>query len=186
MIVYFIVLFTHSMTTRYSKVILTHYHGPIFGKWNLMSRNAGLCRYLLYTPQAVFHIKCMKSLFSLLRNITIQEYFYIWTLHINSLCSKANCLLGFLRRTLYHCPSNLKEHAYKQIVLPFIEYCSSIWDPHQKSSIHKLKMIQHRAARFVLNKPWSCNHRDRFLHGYNFFIPGVFWLGFHFFTSSYF
>ena len=68
----YIVLFTHSMTIRYSKVILTHYHhGPIFGKWNLMSRNAVLCRYLLYTPQAVFHIKCMKPLFSLLRTITI-------------------------------------------------------------------------------------------------------------------
>ena len=41
-----------------------------------------------------------------------------WTPHINSLCSKVNCLLGFLCRTLHHCPSNLKEHAYKQIVLP--------------------------------------------------------------------
>ena len=83
-----------------------------------------------------------------------------WTPHINSLCSKANHLLGFLRRTLHHCPSNLKEHAYKQIVLPSIEYCSSIWDPHQKSFIHKLEMIQHRAARFVLNKPWRRNYRD--------------------------
>ena len=54
-----------------------------------------------------------------------------WTPHINSLCSKANRLLGFLRRTLHHCPPHLKEHAYKQIVLPSIEYCSaSIWNPH--------------------------------------------------------
>ena len=83
-----------------------------------------------------------------------------WTPHINSLCSKANRLLGFLLRTLHYCLSNLKEHAYKQIVLPSIEYCSSIWDPHQQSSIHKLEMIQHRAARFVLSKPWRCNHRD--------------------------
>ena len=83
-----------------------------------------------------------------------------WTPHINSLCSKANCLLRFLRRTLHHCPSNLKEHAYKQIVLPSIEYCSSIWDPYQQSSIYKLEMIQHCAARFVLNKRWRRNHRD--------------------------
>ena len=73
---------------------------------------------------------------------------------------KANRLLGFLRRTLHHCPPHLKEHAYKQIVLPSIEYCSSIWDPHQQSLIHKLEMIQHRAARFVLNRPWRRNHRD--------------------------
>ena len=29
-----------------------------------------------------------------------------------------------------------------------------------QTSIHKLEMVQHRAARFVLNKPWRRNHRD--------------------------
>ena len=47
-------------------------------------------------------------------------------------------------------PPHLKEHAYKQIVLPSIEYCSTIWDPCQETSIHKLEMIQHCAARSVL------------------------------------
>ena len=83
-----------------------------------------------------------------------------WTPHIHLICNKANHLLGLLRRNLHHCPSYLKEHAYKQIVLPSIEYCSTIWDPYQQTSIHKLEMIQHRAARFVLNKPWRRNHRD--------------------------
>ena len=45
-----------------------------------------------------------------------------WTPHMNSLCSKVNRLLGVLRRILHHCPSDLKEHAYKQMVLPSIEY----------------------------------------------------------------
>jgi len=83
-----------------------------------------------------------------------------WTPHVNSLCRKGNRLLGFLRRTLNHCPSHLKEHAYKQIVLPSVEYYCSIWDPYQQTSIHKLEMIQHCAARFVLNKPWRRNCRD--------------------------
>ena len=85
-----------------------------------------------------------------------------WTPHMHSICNKANRLLGFLCRNLHHCVSipHLKEHAYKQIVLPSIEYCSTIWDPYQQTSIHKLEMIQHRAARFVLNKPWRKNHRD--------------------------
>ena len=84
----------------------------------------------------------------------------LWTPHIYSICNKANRLLGFLRRNLHHCPPYLKERAYKQIVLPSIEYCSTIWDPYQQTSIQKLEMIQHRAARFVLNKPWRRNHRD--------------------------
>ena len=83
-----------------------------------------------------------------------------WIPHIHLICNKANRLLGLLRRNLYHCPSYLKEHAYKQIVLPSTDYCSTIWDPYQQTSIHKLEMIQHRAARFVLNKPWRRNHRD--------------------------
>ena len=31
---------------------------------------------------------------------------------------------------------------------------------HLQSLIHKLEMIQHRAACFVLNRPWRRNHRD--------------------------
>jgi len=64
-----------------------------------------------------------------------------------------------MHRTLHHCPSHLKEHAYKQIVLPSVEYCCSIWDAYQQTSIHKLEMIQHhdRAAHFVLNRPWRRN-----------------------------
>ena len=38
-----------------------------------------------------------------------------WTPHIHLICNKANHLLGLLHRNLYHCPSYLKEHAYKQI-----------------------------------------------------------------------
>ena len=50
--------------------------------------------------------------------------------------------------------------AYKQLVLPSIEYCCSIWDPYQQYLINKLEMIQHRAACFVLNKPWNRHQRD--------------------------
>ena len=51
-------------------------------------------------------------------------------------------------------PLEIKDYLYKQLLLPSIEYCSVIWDPHHSTSIYKLEMIQHRAARFVLNKPW--------------------------------
>ena len=80
-----------------------------------------------------------------------------WTPHIHWICTKANYLLGFLYRNLHYCPPNLKEHAYKQIVLPSIEYCSTLWDPHQQSLI---EMLQHHVARSVLNKPRMKSHRD--------------------------
>ena len=30
------------------------------------------------------------------------------------------------------CPTHLKEVAYKQLVLPLLEYCAPIWEPHNK------------------------------------------------------
>ena len=46
------------------------------------------------------------------------------------------------------------------MILPTLEYCSSIWDPHQHKSIHKIEMIQQRATQFALNQPWSWHHWD--------------------------
>ena len=84
-----------------------------------------------------------------------------WSPHVSHLCNKANCLLGFLHRNLRNSPRHIKETTYKQLILPVLQYCSSIWDPHQQYLIHKLEMVQHRAARFVLNKPWKRNAYDQ-------------------------
>ena len=32
-----------------------------------------------------------------------------------------------------------------------LEYCSSVWNPHQKDQIRKLEVIQRRAARYTTN-----------------------------------
>ena len=39
-----------------------------------------------------------------------------WNTHISNICNKANRTLGFLRRTLFSCPHNVKEAAYKGMV----------------------------------------------------------------------
>ena len=77
-----------------------------------------------------------------------------WTPQLNHICSKANRLLGFLKCDLYHAPQHTKEHVYKQLLLPSLDYCSALWDPYHKSDIRKLEIIQHCSARFVLNRPW--------------------------------
>ena len=41
-----------------------------------------------------------------------------------------------------------------------ILYCCSVWDSYHQISIHKLEMIQHCAAHFVLNKPWRRTNHD--------------------------
>ena len=83
-----------------------------------------------------------------------------WHDHIDYICNKANRLLGFLKRNLYSCHKHFKEYAYKQFLLPSLEYCCAIWDPYYQTDISKLEIVQHRAARFVLNKPWNRHHHD--------------------------
>ena len=83
-----------------------------------------------------------------------------WHPHFEALCHKANCTLGFLKYNLYNLPMYLRERSYKQIILPMFDYCSSIWDPCHQNATNQLEMIQHRAARFVTNKPWQRIHHD--------------------------
>jgi len=71
-----------------------------------------------------------------------------WDPHVNYIYNSASWI------PKKKSPVEIKEHVYKQLVLPSIEYCSAIWDPYHHASVHKLEMIQHRAAHFVLNKPW--------------------------------
>ena len=72
-----------------------------------------------------------------------------WASHINQTVNKANSVLGLLKRNLWNCSSRTKEIAYKTIVRPRLDYCSSVWDPYQKVHQDSLEKVQRRAARFV-------------------------------------
>ena len=63
-----------------------------------------------------------------------------------------NSFIGTLKDALKY----FKECTYEQIVLPSI-YCSTIWDPYYQNAIHKVEMIQHRAAHFIF---WYRNVKD--------------------------
>jgi len=91
-----------------------------------------------------------------------------WHPHV---CSKANKLLGFLKRNLQSCPKYFRELSYKQFIIPVLEYCALIWDPYHQSDINKIEMIQQRAGCFVLKKPWRRNYR----HGVSCMLADVQW-----------
>ena len=86
-----------------------------------------------------------------------------WNSHINSTSSKANQTLGFLKRNLRMNSSTVKEKAYKLLVRPKLEYCSTVSDPKcitnpkdgDKIShclVDQLEMVQRRAARWVTGR----------------------------------
>lgn len=75
-----------------------------------------------------------------------------WGNHISKAVSKANRIQGFLKRNLQISNSKIKERAYLGLVRPHVEYCATVWDPHEKKYVYNIEMVQRRAARWVLNR----------------------------------
>ena len=73
-----------------------------------------------------------------------------WTKHITQTCSRANRALGFIKRNVKIRSPRIKEKLYNSLVRPHVEYASSVWSPHEVNPIHKLEMVQRRAARWTL------------------------------------
>ena len=72
-----------------------------------------------------------------------------WDKHINNITSKVNQTLGFLRRHLKVNSQKIRDHAYKALVRPKLEYSSCVLDPPTTNQINQLEKVQRRAARFV-------------------------------------
>ena len=75
-----------------------------------------------------------------------------WNRHIDQTVKKANIMLGFLRRNLGVNSEQTKATAYCSMFRPLLEYCSTVWSPFTIEYVHKLEMVQRRAARHVTNR----------------------------------
>ena len=75
-----------------------------------------------------------------------------WDKHINMTTDKANNTLNFLRRNIKIGNPHLKQHAYKTLVRPILEYGQTVWDPYTATLSRRIESIQRRAARFTTNR----------------------------------
>ena len=81
-----------------------------------------------------------------------------WKDHINSIAAKATNTRLFLQRNLAHCFKEVKAQCYKTFIRPILEYASTVWSPHNTTSlIHKLEMVQRKACRWIESK-WEYHH----------------------------
>ena len=74
-----------------------------------------------------------------------------WTPHINSITGKTKNTLRFIKRNIKTSNTKVKYMAYNTYVCPQLEYCSTIWNPWQKTLSHKIESVQRSAARYVCN-----------------------------------
>ena len=69
--------------------------------------------------------------------------------HINNTCLKARSQLGLLYRQFSLASPSALSHLYKMLVLPTLDYCSSLWDPLYEVHSNCLDGVQSLAAKIV-------------------------------------
>jgi hypothetical protein len=73
-----------------------------------------------------------------------------WKHHIGLITGKAQKILNLRRRHLYGCNPDVKKRAFTPLILlPHLEYTSTLWDPYHKQDIQALEKVQRKGARFV-------------------------------------
>ena len=74
-----------------------------------------------------------------------------WNSHIDIIVSKANRMLGLIKRTCRGLDDiKTLRTLYCALVRSNVEYCSVVWSPFTKKNIEKVEKVQRRATRFIL------------------------------------
>lgn len=122
----------------------------------LMRLNTNKCKVVSFGRKQVisnftYHMQCDR-----LSTATSYKYLGIhltpglsWFDHITNVCAKASKTLGYLRRNLRRCPTNIRKMSYLTFVRPQLEYASSVWSPSAQYQINMLETIQNRATRYI-------------------------------------
>ena len=87
-----------------------------------------------------------------------------WNSHIQKVTSKANSVLGLLRRNLRIASKAVKTQAYEALVGPHLEYACTVWDPHTQVNVRRLDSVQRRAACYVCNRGHNTSSASEMLN----------------------
>ena len=69
--------------------------------------------------------------------------------HSTHVVSKANCLLGLIRKSFENISIQTLPILYKSLVRPTLEYGNPIWGPHYVLDQQAVEKIQRRATRMI-------------------------------------
>ena len=78
--------------------------------------------------------------------------------HCSEMVSKANRILGTVRRTFQHIDAVMMVQLYKSLIRPYLEYGVDVWSPSSKKNINMIESIQRRATKMIpeiSNKSYS-------------------------------
>ena len=87
-----------------------------------------------------------------------------WKKQVVEQTSKANKLLGFVRRSSWEIRSQRTRRClFLSVVRPHLGYATQIWAPQTIELIKRVERVQRRATKFILNLPFHCEltYEDR-------------------------
>jgi len=77
--------------------------------------------------------------------------------------TKANSVLGMIKRTVKSRSRDVVVRLYKTLVRPKLEYCVQMWCPYLQKDIDKLEQVQRRATRLINRcRKWSYEDRLKY------------------------
>ena len=82
--------------------------------------------------------------------------------HICKKVSKANSLVGMIRRTFVYLDKDMFKKLFTAIVRPHLEYGATVWNPSKKTQIDKIERVQRRATKLIPGLS-SLTYKERLL-----------------------
>ena len=83
-----------------------------------------------------------------------------WTRYINSICTDAKRRVGLLHRQFGLAGVPCLTQLYKTLILPFLDYCSCVWDSNYVLYTDKLESVQDFATK-VITQQWNSCYDDQ-------------------------
>ena len=82
-----------------------------------------------------------------------------WSQHIDTISKATKRLLGRVHRNFRDAPNHLRHRIYTSTILPKLDYCSAVWDPHHQTHSKRLENVQKFAGRVITQK-WSAEYES--------------------------
>ena len=76
-----------------------------------------------------------------------------WKLHTSNIRKKAFAAIACIHRVSYHLPLNTRKMLYRSLVLPYVNYCSTIWHTCTQVVSNDIERIQNYAMRISSISP---------------------------------
>ena len=143
------------MVPAYSATSTRLTNGVISGKWILINPSAGY--FLLPSQLSDVQVKTMEAQEDLVVLVTRHLK---WNSQVQVACSKANRMLGFIRRSAFDThEQRVCKLLYTSLVRSKLAYCSQVLAPQAVNLILDIERIQRRATKFTLSLPYRSEVR---------------------------